>query len=352
MDKYTLEAVNLLEKLIAIPSTSRDESAAAAKISDFIGEKGLPLLREGNNVASVCPDFNEALPTLLLDAHIDTVKPVSGWQRDPFRPAREGDLLYGLGANDDGGSLVSLLQVYSIMLNEKRDYNIVFSASAEEEVSGRDGIERMLPLLPKIDAGIIGEPTGMQPAVAEKGLMVIDLTAHGRSGHAARDEGENAIYKAVADIEWLERHEFGRVSPLLGKVKTTVTIINAGTQHNVIPDKCVFTVDVRSNELYSNKEIFDEIRKNVKSEAAARSFRLNSSRIGENHPLVRRAVELGKKPFGSPTLSNQALLSFPTMKIGPGDSSRSHTADEYIKISEIADFIGFFTEFLKGLSLK
>lgn len=352
MDKYTSEAIDLLEKLIAIPSISHEESAVAAKISDFIEEKGFSVLRIGNNVASVCPDFDDRRPTLLLDAHIDTVKPVSGWVRDPFTPGREGDKLYGLGANDDGGSLVSMLHVYSIIAHEKRDFNVVFSASCEEEVSGGYGIEQILPYLPPINAGIIGEPTGMQPAVAEKGLMVIDVTAHGRAGHAARTEGDNAIYHAVRDIAWLEKHEFSKVSSMLGKVKTTVTIINAGTQHNVIPDKCVFTIDVRSNELYSNREIFDEIEQNIESTPVARSFRLNSSHISDNHPLVLRAVEMGRIPFGSPTLSNQALLAFPTIKIGPGDSARSHTADEYIKITEIAESIELFTTFLKGLRLQ
>lgn len=351
MDKYTKEAVGLLERLISVPSVSRDEGAAAAKIAGFIEENGFSLLRVGNNVASVCPDFDDTLPTLLLDAHIDTVKPVSGWNRDPYAPVIEDGCLYGLGANDDGGSLVSLMQAYFMITREKRGFNVVFSASAEEEVSGKNGIELLLPRLPHVDAGIIGEPTALQPAVAEKGLMVIDVTSYGRSGHAARNEGDNAIYKAVEDIRWIKDHEFAKVSPLLGKVKATVTIINAGTQHNVIPDRCVFTVDVRSNELYSNREIFDEIRKNIKSEPVARSFRLNSSRIDESHPLVRRAKDMGRTPFGSPTLSNQALLSFPTVKIGPGESSRSHTADEYIKISEIEESIEFFVSYLKGLNM-
>ena len=318
MDKYTKEAVGLLERLISVPSISRDEGAAAAKIAGFIEENGFSLLRVGNNVASVCPDFDDTLPTLLLDAHIDTVKPVSGWNRDPYAPVIEDGCLYGLGANDDGGSLVSLMQAYFMITREKRGFNVVFSASAEEEVSGKNGIELLLPRLPHVDA---------------------------------RDEGDNAIYKAVEDIRWITDHEFTRVSPLLGKVKATVTIINAGTQHNVIPDRCVFTVDVRSNELYSNREIFDEIRKNIKSEPVARSFRLNSSRIDESHPLVRRAKDMGRTPFGSPTLSNQALLSFPTVKIGPGESSRSHTADEYIKISEIEESIEFFVSYLKGLNM-
>lgn len=289
----------------------------------------------GNNLWSMQPDFDPEKQTLLLNAHIDTVKPVAGWQRDPFKATREGSRIYGLGSNDDGASLVSLLHVFAALKEEKTQYNLVFLASAEEEVSGKDGIESVLPLLPKIDIALVGEPTGMQPAIAEKGLMVLDVTAHGKAGHAARNEGENAIYKALEDIEWFRSYKFEKVSPLLGPVKMTVTIVNAGTQHNVVPDTCTFTVDVRSNECYTNRELFDEIGKNVKSEVKARSFRLGSSGIDENHPLVQRIVALGGKPFGSPTLSDQALMPFPSFKLGPGESKRSHSADEFVDFCEI-----------------
>lgn len=351
MNALTNEAVDLLKELISVPSMSRNENKAADKIADFIEKKSLSASRAGCNVFSVAPNYDETKPTLLLDAHIDTVKPAEGWKRDPFSPVVENGCLYGLGANDDGGSLVALLETFISLCSCQLPYNLVFSASAEEEVSGKGGIELALPHFPPITAGIIGEPTGLQPAVAEKGLMVIDFMSEGKAGHAARGEGVNAIYKAVKDIEKIRNLRFHRHSALLGDSRATVTIINAGTQHNVIPAECVFTVDVRSNEMYSNEELFSEICSAVESRGKARSFRLNSSRISENHPLVKRAVEMGKTPFGSPTLSNQALLSFPTVKIGPGDSRRSHTADEYIKISEISDAIDFYTEYLKGLRL-
>ena len=230
---------------------------------------------------------------------------------------------------------------------EGTPYNLVFLASAEEEVSGKGGIESVLPLLPKIDVALVGEPTGMQPAIAEKGLMVLDVTAHGKAGHAARDEGDNAIYHAIEDIEWFRNYKWEKVSPLLGPVKMTVTIVNAGTQHNVVPDSCTFTVDVRSNECYTNRELFDEIGKNVKSEVKARSFRLGSSGIDVNHPLVQKVISMGGKPFGSPTLSDQALMPFPSFKMGPGESKRSHSADEFVDFCEIEQAIETYLELLK-----
>ncbi len=347
----TLEAVALLKQLIATPSISREEKAAADILEAFMADKGLQPQRHGNNVWSICPDFDESRQTILLNAHIDTVKPVAGWTRDPFTPELvEGDILYGLGTNDDGASLVTLLQVYRALLSTpNRGYNVIYLASCEEEVSGKNGIESVLPLLPKIDLGVVGEPTGMQPAIAEKGLMVIDATAQGKAGHAARNEGENAIYKAMDDIKWLSTYEFPRKTDLLGPVKMSVTIVNAGTQHNVVPDKCTFTIDVRSNECYSNEEIFNEISANIKSVPVARSFRLSSSRIDENHPFVVRCKQLGLTPFGSPTLSDQALMRFPSVKIGPGQSSRSHTADEYIRISEIEEALSIYLQILIGL---
>lgn len=354
----TSEAVKLLKQLVSTPSVSRNETEAADILQHYMTRKGLSPQRHGNNVWSVCPDFDCNKPTILLNAHIDTVKPVAGWTHDPFTPelADDGDTLYGLGTNDDGASLVSLLQTYTILTSpnspiSQQAYNLIFLASCEEEVSGKGGIESVLPLLPKIDLGIVGEPTEMQPAIAEKGLMVIDATAYGKAGHAARNEGENAILKAMDDIRWISTHQFPKQTELLGPVKMSVTIVNAGTQHNVIPDKCVFTIDVRSNECYTNEEIFTEIERNIQSIPVARSFRLSSSRIPVDHPFVQRCQQSGLVPFGSPTLSDQALMRFPSVKIGPGESSRSHTADEYIRISEIDEAITIYTNLLNGLTI-
>ena len=342
------KAVGLLCRLIEVPRVSREETAAADMLQAYMqDELGLSTQRLGNNLWSVAPNFDEKKETLLLNAHIDTVKPVAGWQRNPFKATREGSRIYGLGSNDDGASLVSLLHVFAALKEEKTRYNLVFLVSAEEEVSGKDGIESVLPLLPKIDIALVGEPTGMHPAIAEKGLMVLDVTAHGKAGHAARDEGENAIYKALEDIEWFRNYKWEKISPLLGPVKMTVTIVNAGTQHNVVPDTCTFTVDVRSNECYTNRELFDEIGKNVKSEVKARSFRLGSSSIDVNHPLVQKVIGLGGKPFGSPTLSDQALMPFPSLKLGPGESKRSHSADEFVDFCEIRQAIETYLKLLK-----
>ena len=355
--EQTNEAVELLKRLIATPSVSRDETAAADVLEAYMTEKGLNPQRHGNNVWCVSPPlippkgddstgcFSSPLGevgkglTILLNAHIDTVKPVAGWQHDPFTPTIEGNKLYGLGSNDCGGGLMALLQVFMLMKDKSRSYDLIYLASCEEEVSGMNGIESVLPLLPKIDFAIVGEPTGMQPAIAEKGLMVIDATAHGRAGHAARNEGDNAIYHAMKDIQWLSEWQFP---------KQTVTIVNAGTQHNVIPDTCTFTIDVRSNECYTNEEIFAFFQEHLTSELKARSFRLSSSKIDVEHPFVQACIKEGLKPFGSPTLSDQALMRFPSLKLGPGESSRSHTADEYIKISEIDDAISLYVKLLSN----
>lgn len=343
----TLEAVELLKRLIATPSVSRNEAAAADVLEAYMTEKGLAPMRHGNNVWCMSNGFDEKKPTVLLNAHIDTVKPVAGWQHDPFTPALEGDRLYGLGCNDCGGGLMSLLQAFMQLNEEMLPFNLVYLASCEEEVSGKQGIESVLPLLPEIDFAIVGEPTGMQPAIAEKGLMVIDATAHGKAGHAARNEGDNAIYHAVKDIQWLSEWQFPKQTELLGPVKQTVTIINAGTQHNVIPDTCTFTIDVRSNECYTNEEIFAFFQEHLTSELKARSFRLSSSSIPMEHPFVQACIREGLTPFGSPTLSDQALMRFPSLKLGPGESARSHTADEYIKISEIDNAISLYVKLLK-----
>ena len=348
----TDEAVGLLKELIAIPSVSREEAQAADCLQRYIELQGMETGRKGNNVWCLSPAFDLKRPTLLLNSHIDTVKPVAGWRKDPFAPTESNGRLYGLGSNDAGASVVSLLQVFLALCRTAQPYNLVFLASCEEEVSGAGGIECVLPLLPPISFALVGEPTEMQPAIAEKGLMVLDVTATGRSGHAARDEGDNAIYKVLDDVAWFRDYRFPRVSPLLGPVKMSVTQVNAGTQHNVIPDRCTFVVDIRSNECYTNEELFAEICRHIHCEAKARSFRLGSSHAPEGHPLVQRAIELGRVPFGSPTLSDQALMPFPSMKMGPGKSSRSHTADEFIFIKEIEEAIGLYLSLLDGTKIN
>lgn len=345
----TAEAITLLNALIGIPSISREEDKAADFLQNYIEESGIMTHRSGNNIWCIAPDFNPEKPTILLNSHIDTVKPVNGWRKHPYTAKVDDDKIYGLGSNDAGASVVSLFQTFKHLSGTQQAYNLIYLASCEEEVSGKNGVESVLPSLPPIALAIVGEPTGMNPATAEKGLMVLDITAHGKAGHAARNEGENAIYKMMDDIQWLRNYQFPKVSPLLGPVKMSVTQINAGTQHNVVPDECSIVVDIRSNECYSNEELFSEICSHIQSEAKARSFRLNSSSISTEHPIVQRAIAMGRQPFGSPTLSDQALMKFPTLKIGPGDSARSHTADEYILIHEIEEAIDLYIQLLDGL---
>lgn len=334
--RYVNDAVELLMELIATPRASRNETEAADVMEQWMAQWGLNPQREANNLWAVSDNFDEAKQTILLNAHIDTVKPVKTWTRDPYEPEIIDDKLFGIGANDCGGGLVTLLQVFRILKGRKLPFNLIYLASAEEEVSGKDGVERVLPLLPKIDVAIVGEPTGMQPAIAEKGLMVIDGYTKGVSGHAARNEGVNAIYKALDDLVWLRDYKFRKESPLLGFSKMTVTQVESGTQHNVIPDSLHFVIDVRTNEYYQNEFVFSFLQKHMQNSILkARSFRLHSSSIPTDHPLVKRCVKLGMKPFGSPTLSDQALMPFPSFKLGPGESSRSHSANEFIRISEI-----------------
>ena len=340
-----------LRKLIATPSVSRNEKDAADIMEQTIRSYGFEPQREANNIWIIDPHYDESRPTLLLNAHIDTVKPVASWTRDPFSPDVEDGVLYGLGSNDCGGGLCSLLQIFRMLTEKPQRYNLIYLASAEEEVSGKDGITRALPLLPHIDLAIVGEPTGMNPAVAEKGLMVLDVIAHGKSGHAARNEGVNAIYEALDDMRWIRDYKFEKVSEFLGPTKMTLTVVNAGTQHNVIPDKCTMLVDIRTNEFYDNEEVFEFIRQHLKSEVKAHSFRLKSSRIDPEHPLIKKCVAMGMKPFGSPTLSDQALMHFPSFKLGPGESSRSHSANEFIRISEIRDAITKYETLLDGAAI-
>ena len=350
-EQYVSDAVQLLKKLIATPSVSRNEKDAADIMEQTIRSYGFEPQREANNLWIIDPHYDESRPTLLLNAHIDTVKPVASWSRDPFSPDVEDGVLYGLGSNDCGGGLCSLLQIFRMLTEKPQSYNLVYLASAEEEVSGKDGITRALPLLPHIDLAIVGEPTGMNPAVAEKGLMVLDVIAHGKSGHAARNEGVNAIYEALDDMRWIRDYKFEKVSEFLGPTKMTLTVVNAGTQHNVIPDKCTILVDIRTNEFYDNEEVYEFIRQHLKSEVKAHSFRLKSSRIDPEHPLIRKCVAMGMKPFGSPTLSDQALMHFPSFKLGPGESSRSHSANEFIRISEIRDAIAKYETLLDGAAI-
>ena len=352
IDQYVNDAVALLKQLIATPSISRDESAAADIMEQAMRSYGYEPQRIGNNLLIKSSSWDDSRPTILLNAHIDTVKPASTWTRDPFTPTIEGDRLYGLGSNDCGGGLVSLLQVFRILDSPRGESNLLYLASCEEEVSGVNGIRAVLPQLPKVDVAIVGEPTGMQPAIAERGLMVIDAVAHGKSGHAARGEGINAIYQALPDLLFIRDYKFQRVSPLLGETKMQCTILNSGTQHNVVPDECRFTIDVRSNELYTNEEIFEFLQSKLKSDLQARSFHLHSSSLytSENDtPLSdyqKKFDALGMQPFGSPTLSDQALMPFPSFKLGPGESSRSHSADEYICISEIHHAIDTYLKLL------
>lgn len=362
MYTYTSEAVALLQQLIATPRVSRDETAAADVMQQWMTEHGMQPVRIGNNLLLVCHDYTPERQTIMLNAHIDTVKPVASWTRNPHAADIEGDTLYGLGSNDCGGGLVTLLQAYRIMEEKERTYNIVYLASCEEEVSGVNGIRLIIPELPRLlnttaealaenVTAIVGEPTAMQPAVAEKGLMVIDMTAHGKSGHAARCEGVNAIYEALDDMMWVRNHKFSRVSEFLGETLMNLTVVNAGTQHNVVPDVCSMVIDIRSNEHYTNEELFEEIKRSVKSDVKARSFHLRSSHISMEHPLVKRCTAMGMTPFGSPTLSDQALMPWQSLKLGPGHSSRSHSADEFIRISEMRHALETYVNLLSDLQL-
>lgn len=347
------EAIDMLKGMISRPSFSRDEADVADFLQQCWQAAGYKVYRKGNNLWLIAPGFDFGKPTLLLNSHIDTVKPAAGWTKDPFVPEEtEEELLYGLGSNDAGASVVSLYEAFTVLSEKEQPYNLIFLASCEEEVSGKNGLESALAELPPIAFAVVGEPTGMQPAVAEKGLMVLDCVSIGKAGHAARNEGINAIALAMKDIEWFHTYQFPEKSDFLGPVKMSVTMIHAGTQHNVVPDRCEFTVDIRTNEFYSNEQLFGLIREKVACEVKARSFRLNSTRTDLQHPFVQRAVLMGKEPFGSPTLSDQALMPFPSVKIGPGNSARSHAADEYIGLMEIREAIDTYVRLLDQLDLK
>ncbi|MCC6691174.1 MAG: M20 family metallo-hydrolase [Bacteroidia bacterium] len=350
IEKLYLETIDLLKELIAIPSFSKEEEGSAAVIENYFLLRNIKTERNKNNVWVLNKYFDKSKPTILLHSHHDTVKPNVGYTRSPFLPVVEGDKLYGLGSNDAGGALVALIATFMAFYDYSGlNYNIIFAATAEEEISGKNGIVSVLPRLPQIDFAIVGEPTLMQMAIAEKGLMVIDCIAKGVAGHAARNEGDNAIYKALKDIEWIKNFQFPKISETLGPVKMTVSIINAGKQHNVVPDECTYTIDVRTTDAYTNEETLEIIKQHITSEARPRSMRLQPSFISNNHVLAQAANKLGVKTFGSPTLSDQALIKVPSVKIGPGDSARSHSADEYINLSEIKSGIEGYVKLIGEL---
>lgn len=348
MDKY----IELLKSLISIPSLSKNEQDAAVFIRQFLDHSGVKYDLKNNNTWVRNQHWKVGLPVILLNSHIDTVNAASGYSRDPFSPDVEDGILYGLGSNDAGGALVILLAVF-MHFNpiENLPFNLIYAASAEEEISGMNGLASILDELGPFNLAIVGEPTQMQMAIAEKGLMVLDCIAHGKSGHAAREEGENAIYKAIADIEKLRNYKFEKTSTVLGAVKMSVTMINAGTQHNVVPDTCSFVVDVRTNEYYSNQAAFEIINELIDSEVKPRSYKLNSSGIPVNHPVVQRGIKLGLNYYGSPTTSDQAVIPYPSVKIGPGSSARSHTADEFILISELEEGYRIYIDLLTDLNI-
>ncbi len=344
------EATELLKQLIAIPSFSKEEDNTADLLQEYFKSKGISTNRHKNNIWVVNKHFDNSKPTILLNSHHDTVKPNSGYTKEPFTPVVENGKLFGLGSNDAGGPLTSLIATFVHFYEQKElNYNLLLAASAEEEISGDNGLISILDKMPAIDCAIVGEPTQMRMAVAEKGLMVLECTAHGISGHAARDEGENAIYKAMQDIGWFKSYEFPKQSEVLGPVKMTVTVIRAGSQHNVVPNTCDFTVDVRSTDAYTNKEILQIIEENIDSEIHPRSIRLNPSFMPQDHPIAKAGKKLNLEQYGSPTLSDQAFLSVPSLKIGPGKSARSHTADEFIYLREIEEGIQTYINLLNKI---
>jgi acetylornithine deacetylase len=348
------EAKQLLAKLISTPSFSKEEDKTADLIQDYLHQKKVKTARKKNNIWAINVHYDAAKPTLLLNSHHDTVRPNKGFSIDPFVPVENEGKLFGLGSNDAGGCLVSLIATFLYYYDQTNlPFNIILVASAEEEISGHDGIELVLPLLPKVDFGIVGEPTLLEMAIAERGLLVLDVVATGKSGHAAREEGESALYKILPDIEWFKNFEFEKVSNLLGKVKMSVTVIETeNKQHNVVPSTCKMVVDVRVNELYTFEEILAIIGKNVQASVTPRSLRMRSTGIALDHILINAGLALGKGYYGSVTTSDKALMPFPTLKMGPGDSARSHTADEFILVKEIEEGIHTYIQLIdKMISL-
>ncbi len=353
LQKLQSDAIELLKGLIKIESFSKQENNTADLLNQFLVDRGVSTERLKNNVWAFNKHFDAAKPTILLNSHHDTVKPNPGYTNDPYDPFVKDGKLYGLGSNDAGGCLVSLISTF-LHFYEREDlkFNICIAATAEEEISGFDGLELVYPLLGEIDFAIVGEPTLMDIAVAEKGLMVLDCVAIGKAGHAAREEGDNAIYKALKDIEWIRNYKFEKESPHLGPMKMSVTIINAGYQHNVVPEKCNFTIDVRITEMYKNEEVLKIIDDNIESEVNPRSVRLRPSFIDPDHDLVKAAIKYGAKTYGSPTTSDQALIPVPSVKMGPGNSARSHTANEFIYLIEIEEGIEKYIKILEELVKK
>ncbi len=346
-DQLTYEATELLKELISIESLSTQEDKTATAIEKFFLKHGANYYRKGNNVWARNTEYDPAKPTILFNSHHDTVKPNAGWTLNPFQPTLKDEKLFGLGSNDAGGALVSLIAAF-LHFNAQKNikYNFIVAATAEEENSGKGGVTSVLDELGKIDFAIVGEPTEMKMSISEKGLMVLDCTVKGKAGHAARDIGENAIIKAIKDIEWFQSYKFPKVSETLGPVKMSVTVINAGSQHNVIPDTCKFVVDVRSTDAYKNEEIVDIIRQHVSCDVVPRSTRLNASGIDKNHLIVKTGAKLGIETFGSATSSDMPLLKVPAIKMGPGKSERSHTADEFIWLKEIGEGISIYIKLL------
>ena len=345
------KAVELIKDLIRTPSFSGNEDQTGDIIFNFLKNNGIENVhRQKNNIWAYHNHHDPNKKTILLNSHHDTVKNSRLWVHDPFGASEEDGKIIGLGANDAGASVVSLLAVFLYFKDIELPFNLIVAITAEEEISGKNNVASILPELGKIDLGIVGEPTRMDMAVAERGLIVLDYTIKGKAGHAARTEGINSIYLALEDIEWYRNYKFPKVSDLLGEVKMTVTQIEAGKQHNVIPDECRLVVDIRVNELYSNEEVMQIIKQNIKNDVEARSYRLNSSRIDINHPIVQKSIALGLKSYGSPTLSDQSMMHFDTVKIGPGDSARSHTPDEHIFISEIENGIGVYIRLLEDFN--
>ena len=349
--EINIEIVALLKQLIATPSFSKTEQDSANLIKSFFNNHGIAYAEKGYNIFAKNKDYSIEKPTILLNSHHDTVKPNKGYTLDPFDPIEKEGKLYGLGSNDAGGCLVALMGTFLHFYNRSDlPYNLLFVASAEEEISGRNGIELVLPEIGEIEFGIVGEPTKMNMAVAERGLMVIDATSHGVAGHAARNEGDNAIYHAIEDINWIRNYEFEKISPLLGANKMTVTVIQTDNQqHNVVPHECKFVIDVRVNELYHFDEIIGLLKSNLKSTIAPRSTRLKSTYTPLNHPLVLAGLSMGKRYYGSPTTSDKALMPFCTLKMGPGDSARSHSADEFIYLEEIENGLKDYILFLEKI---
>ena len=345
------QSIRFLKKLISIKSYSKEEDKTAGFIVKYLSDHSFEPQRKVNNVWAWSGKVEEGKPTVLLNSHHDTVKATSKWTFDPFTPTEQDGKLIGLGSNDAGGSLTSLVHVFIELSKSEQPYNLVFLASAEEESSAKNGVPIVLEEIGKIDIGVVGEPTSMNMAIAERGLIVLDCVAHGESGHAARGEGENALYKAVKDIEWFKNFDFEKKSKILGKINMTVTQIKAGTQHNVVPDECRFVVDVRPNEHYSNAEVVEVIRRHVECDVNPRSLKLNASGIDPNHSIVQKGMEMGIKTYGSQTMSDQVHMPFPCIKIGPGDTRRSHTANEFVYLDEIEEGIEVYLKLLNRLEI-